>query len=70
MALLFLIFSFKLQNIEWRLFEKNIWTYKRGRFLKSNTEELHNLFSLPNIVIVFKLRRIRWIGHEVCMGKL
>jgi hypothetical protein len=30
--------------------------------------EVHNLFSLQNIVQMIKLRRIRWVGHVACMG--
>jgi hypothetical protein len=32
-------------------------------------DELHNLYSPPNIVRVIKLRRMRWVGHVACMGK-
>jgi hypothetical protein len=30
--------------------------------------ELHNLYSSPNIVRVIKSRRMRWAGHVACMG--
>jgi hypothetical protein len=30
-------------------------------------EELNDLYSLPNIVWVIKLRRMRWAGHVACM---
>jgi hypothetical protein len=33
-----------------------------------NNDELHNLYSSPNIVRVIKSRRIRWAGHVACMG--
>ena len=33
------------------------------------TEELKDLYSLPNIVRVEKSRRIRWVGHVVRMGE-
>jgi hypothetical protein len=28
----------------------------------------NDLYSLPNIVRVIKLRRMRWVGHVACMG--
>jgi hypothetical protein len=30
---------------------------------KLHNEELHNLFSLPSIIRIIKLRRMRWVGH-------
>jgi hypothetical protein len=36
---------------------------------KSHNDELHTLYSSPNIVRVIKTRRMRWAGHEVCMGE-
>jgi hypothetical protein len=36
---------------------------------KFHNDELHNLHSLPNIVRVIKSRRMRWVGHVVCMGR-
>jgi hypothetical protein len=38
-----------------------------GEWRKLHNEELNNLCSLPNIVRVVKLRRMRWAGHVVCM---
>jgi hypothetical protein len=35
---------------------------------KLHNEELHNLYSLPNIIRMIKLRRMRWIGHVASMG--
>jgi hypothetical protein len=34
-----------------------------------HNEELHNLYATTNIVRVIKSRRIRWTGHEACMGR-
>jgi hypothetical protein len=32
--------------------------------------KLHNgLYSTPNIVRVIKSRRMRWVGHEECVGE-
>jgi hypothetical protein len=36
-------------------------------FIKLHNEELHNLYSSPNIVRVIKSRRTRWAGHVMCM---
>jgi hypothetical protein len=36
---------------------------------KLHNEELNNLYSLPNIVRVVKLRRMRWAGHVARMGE-
>jgi len=32
-------------------------------------EELNDLYSSPNIVLVIKLRRMRWAGHVARMGE-
>jgi hypothetical protein len=32
-------------------------------------DELHSLYSSPNIVRVIKLRRLRWVGHVELMGE-
>ena len=39
-----------------------------GEWRKLHTEELSDLYSLPNIVRVVKLRRMRWAGHVARMG--
>ena len=46
-----------------------------GEWRKLHNEELSDLYSLPNIVRVVKLRRMSWAGHvagwgrgEVCTG--
>jgi hypothetical protein len=36
---------------------------------KLDNDELHNLYSSPNIVRVIKLRRMRWAGHVAHMGE-
>jgi len=40
-----------------------------GEWRKLHNEELNDLYSLPNIVRVVKLRRMRWAGHVACMGE-
>jgi hypothetical protein len=36
---------------------------------KLDSEELHNLYSSPNIIRQIKSRRTRWSGHVACIGK-
>jgi hypothetical protein len=38
-----------------------------GEWRKLHNEELNDLYSLPNIVRVLKLRRMRWAGHVAHM---
>jgi hypothetical protein len=40
-----------------------------GEWRKLHNEELNYLYSLPNIVRVVKLRRMRWAGHVARMGE-
>jgi hypothetical protein len=42
------------ENVSWR---------------KLHNDELHNLYSSPNIVRVIKSRRMRWAGHVARMGE-
>jgi hypothetical protein len=58
-----------------RIFEKKvlrrIFGPKReevGSWRKLHNDELHSLYSSPNIVRVIKPRRMRWIGHVARMG--
>jgi hypothetical protein len=34
-----------------------------GEWRRLHNEELNDLYSLPNVVWVVKLRRMRWAGH-------
>jgi hypothetical protein len=34
-----------------------------GDWRKLHNEELHNLYSLPNIIKMIKSRKMRWAGH-------
>jgi hypothetical protein len=36
---------------------------------KLHSEELHILYSSPNIIRQIKSRRMRWVGHVACMGE-
>jgi hypothetical protein len=38
-----------------------------GSWRKLHNDELHNLYSSPNIVRVIKARRMRWARHVACM---
>jgi hypothetical protein len=40
-----------------------------GSWRKLHKDELHDLYSLPNIVRVIKSRRMRWAGHVARMGE-
>jgi hypothetical protein len=39
-----------------------------GGWRKLHNEELHNLYSSPNIIRMITSRRMRWVGHVLCMG--
>jgi hypothetical protein len=38
-----------------------------GGWKKLHSEELHNLYSSPNIIRMIKSRRMRWAGHVARM---
>jgi hypothetical protein len=40
-----------------------------GSWRKLHSDELHSLYSSPNIVRVIKSRRLRWAGHVARMGE-
>jgi hypothetical protein len=51
---------------------KKIFGPKReedGSWRKLHNDELHSLYSSPNIVRVIKSRRTRWAGHVARMGE-
>jgi hypothetical protein len=39
------------------------------RWRKLHNKELHDLYSLPSIIIIIKSRRLRWVGHVARMGQ-
>jgi hypothetical protein len=40
-----------------------------GSWRKLHNDELHSLYSSPNIVMVIKSRIMRWAGHVARMGE-
>jgi hypothetical protein len=40
-----------------------------GEWRKLHNEELHNLYSSPDIIRQVKSRRVRWVGHVARMGE-
>jgi hypothetical protein len=40
-----------------------------GEWRKLHNEELHNLYSSPDIISHIKARQMRWAGHVARMGE-
>jgi hypothetical protein len=40
-----------------------------GELRKMHSEELHNLYSSPNIIKQIKSRKMKWAGHVARMGE-
>jgi hypothetical protein len=40
-----------------------------GSWRKLHNDEIHSLYSSPNIVRAIKSRRMRWVGHVARMGE-
>jgi hypothetical protein len=40
-----------------------------GSWRKLHNDELHDLYSSPNIIRVIKSRSMRWVGHVALMGE-
>jgi hypothetical protein len=40
-----------------------------GGWRKMHNEEIHNLYSSPSIIRIFKTTRMRWAGHVGRMGE-
>jgi hypothetical protein len=65
------------EELRLRVFESRvlsrIFDLKReevtGDWRKLHNEELHNLYSSPNIIRMIKSRRMRWAGHVARMGE-
>jgi hypothetical protein len=39
-----------------------------GDWRRQHNEELHNLYASPNIISVFKSRKMRWAGYVARVG--
>jgi hypothetical protein len=69
-------FTFTLPLHRLRVFENRvlrIFRTKReedGSWRKLHNDELHRLYSSPNIVREIKLRRMRWAGHQKRMEEV
>jgi hypothetical protein len=37
--------------------------------MKANVEELNDMYSSLNIILMIKLRRMRWVRHVALMGE-
>jgi hypothetical protein len=40
-----------------------------GNWRKLHNDELHNLYSSPDIIRMIESRRLRWAGHVTRMGR-
>jgi hypothetical protein len=48
------------------------WSYREaitGDLRKLKNDELHNVYTLPNVISMIKLSRKRWAGHVACVGE-
>jgi hypothetical protein len=45
------------------------WDEVEGEWKKLHSEEIHQLYSFPNIIRQIKSRRTRWAGHVTRMGE-
>jgi hypothetical protein len=52
---------------------RRIYGPKRGEMAggwrELHNEELHTLYSSPNVIRMIKSRRMRWVWHVACMGE-
>jgi hypothetical protein len=55
-------------RVLWRIFGENR-DEVTGEWRKQHNEELHDLYSLPSIIRIMKLRRMGLVGHVARMGE-
>jgi hypothetical protein len=53
----------------WRIFGRKSEEVVGG-WRRLHNEELHHLYASPNIIMVIKLRKMRWVGHVTRMGEI
>jgi hypothetical protein len=57
-----------------RAFEKRVlrtvYGPKREGWRRLHNEELHNLYTSTNSIMVIKSRRMRWAGHVARLGEI
>ena len=68
--------SYNKEKCRLRVFENRILrritelrTDANGECRRLQNEELHSLYRSPNIVRIFKSRRLRWVGHIAKIGE-
>jgi hypothetical protein len=61
----------KLRVFENRVLRRTFGSKREedGSWRKLHNDELHSLYSSPNIVRVIKSRRMSWMGHVAHMGR-
>jgi hypothetical protein len=57
------------QNMACNQIKKCLRDEITGEWTKLHNEELHILYSSPNIISQIKSRRMRWVGHVARMGE-
>jgi hypothetical protein len=65
-------FTFTFYNKMWNSVLRRTFGPKKeedGSWRKLRNDELHSLYSSPNILRVTKSRRLRWAGHVARMGE-
>jgi hypothetical protein len=50
--------------------EQNKGDEVTGDWRELHSEELHNLYSLPNTIRMIKSRIMRWVGHVAYIGEV
>jgi hypothetical protein len=41
-----------------------------GGWRRLHNEEIHNLYASPHIIRVIKSRKLTWVWHVACIGKM
>jgi hypothetical protein len=71
-SLLSTLYNILSNNILAQLFENRVlWRIfgPKRNGVKGGWGKLHNLYSSPSIIRIFKSRRMRWAGHVARMGE-